>query len=168
MEMSAQFLLTIDDAPDRSKNAVQLVREMGERNLLDALPDPDRVTQSVYLPLNKVLLMIGTTSELEKACNEAYRGGAGFITSDDEKTAQTRWYVRVKAGLTRTDTLIALATARYWGASAPVDKWDELPGRASYYCSLLDGGAVGRKLSETTNLLDMIRDCKGVNGWVKA
>ena len=113
--------------------------------------------------------MVGTTSELETVCKEAKRDGAWYITSDDERTVQTRSHVRVKAGLTRTDTHIAIATKKYWaalGMNAPKNKWEELIGRATHYCSLLDGREDGADLNQTTDMLDMIRDCKGENAWI--
>jgi hypothetical protein len=169
--MTAHFMLTLQDDPKRDPaDAARTVRAGGYPDLFEAIREvEDRMDQDliknriIYLPLDHVLLMIGITDELVDACGEAYPD-AQKIASDDAASIQQRWYVRVKASRARTDTLIAIATRKYWGKSSPINSWKKLIGRDNYFCTLADGR--GPYDPDTINLPEMIRDCKGEKAWI--
>jgi hypothetical protein len=171
--MSARFLLTVDEGPKTDpEDAARLVRAGGTRNLLDALREVEIRTrqgllqnQTIYLPLDHVLLMIGITDELVDACGDAQLR-ARNIASDDGQAVQRRRYVRVKASPTRTDTVIAIATTHYWGTRQPIVPWKALMGRDDYYCSLIDMRRYPDVDPQTTSLPEMIRACQGEKAWV--
>ena len=70
---------------------------------------------------------------------------------------QWRWYVRVKTSINRTDTLIAIATVRYWRdaderthSSNLRNGWQPLIGNQElYYCNLAEPPKRARDLEAT-------------------
>jgi hypothetical protein len=171
--MGARFLLTGYDGPkDDPADAARMARTTrANRDLIEANREVENETdqdliqnRTIWLPDDCVLLMIGITDELVEACREAEED-ASKIASGDQRSIQQRWYVRVKASRTRTDTLVAIATRQYWKTSRPITSWKKLIGCNDYFCNLVDGRGpdVDR---DTYSLPEMIRDCKGEKAWI--
>jgi len=196
--MPARFLLTVTAVTD-PRDAVAMLNNEGEPTLLRAVTPrqgklqrhPGRTIvefdgDQIILRHDCVLLMMGTTSELEEAIQKVAVQGYRYIHSCwfdwdrdqqpiDQDIDQWRWYVRVRTGLTRTDTLIGIASLMYWrdamgdrNLQHPRNGWEWIIGTTqTYYCQLDESRDRDRDLKKTRYLLDMIRDCEGEKWWIK-
>jgi hypothetical protein len=166
------FSLTVTNVPVDPKDAVTWLRTTGKASLLNAALDPapyalepDR--SQIILPNRAVLLMMGTTSELVAELDKVnQKHGYSFIAADDEDAEQTRWYVRVKTSINRTETLVAIGTNEYWekvgiDGNSPENGWKELNGKPGInYCGIQDAAEDDRFAREETDLVRMIRACQ--------
>jgi hypothetical protein len=199
-QMSALFLLTVDSKPNDPRDAAKLVQTMGEDRLLKAIKPragplerpPGRTIveltgDRIILRHDCVLLMMGITDDLVDGIQQVTNQGYKYIQSCwfdeegydrrpvDEDIDQWHWYVRFRTTLTRKETLIAIATWRYWkdadgisGHQTLRNGWERMIGTQElYYCNLDEPPRRDRDLNRTTYLLDMVRECQGQDWWIK-
>jgi hypothetical protein len=161
----ANFLITRDSKGGSPGTARELVRTQNYADLNADLPYLIQASDTVKIPDNAILLMIGNTAELEAALAAASDNGILRIApADPEKVSFVCRYVRMKISLTQNDTLIAIASTAYWNAlgQALSPEWQPM-GRqnadsVSLYSHPADPGNID--VQGTTNLPYMVR-------WIK-
>jgi hypothetical protein len=159
------FLTTDDPRAGEPLTARYMLRKEGYdlRALDGSLPGTthDPSSSTLRMPANYVLLMIGNTPELERAVTAARDSGINMIEADDGAPLKC-YFVRVKVSSLQTDSLLAIASQRYWNQTEfaqHANDWSVPRSAAntsfSYVSTLNENQAAAG-----TSLLGFIRECK--------